>query len=110
MRLAVRGWRRDQGETVIAEADLLEAVSSETSHYEPRKVYLSLDSVLLRSEKLALNGRYLVSLELSDSDLIRLLIDRFGHLSLPTIMRMFRHPMRKRILDRLPSFIREPQS
>ena len=40
MRLAVRGWGRDQGETVIAEADLLEAGHSKTSRYKPGKVYL----------------------------------------------------------------------
>lgn len=82
MRVTVRGWGRDHGETEIVNVALGDAAESDPDSYYPSQGYVRVDNAYLPkvanaklsvgTEPLRLGGRYLLRVELSRDEISKL--------------------------------------
>lgn len=94
MRIAVRGWGRDQGEKEIMNSALAEAETETFDRYTRGKTYLAVQYPKSRrstvristSTELRLGGRYLMHVELNRDEIAQLFFETHGG----DIVRMFR--------------------
>jgi hypothetical protein len=106
MRILIRGWGRDHGETEVVDApisDLTEVdrYSWDTAYLHEVKIYRGLRFRVSTGAKLNCSGRYLLHVELRKSeieelycqthgvmDIARLFYKRFGHKEMSDIVRL----------------------
>jgi hypothetical protein len=87
MRIKVRGWGRDVGETQIMSAALEDAEKGPTNRYSKGKTYLRVDHPevpfltkvrVSTSAELRLGGSYLLQVELSRREIAQLFYETHG--------------------------------
>ena len=95
MRISVRGWGRDQGETQVMKASLSNAEKGDVSRYARGETYLEVyphrapymtAARISTSTALRLGGNYLLHVELSREDIEQLFFETHSG----DIVRMFR--------------------
>src|SRR5450631_4005485 len=95
MKLSVRGWGRDMGETTIVDHSLLElAVSDDERRMvhrdEPPSLFKNWRSIEIDwFQKLRFTGSYRMDLELTHSDIAKLFKSAFGNELTPEIVRKY---------------------